>query len=470
VNVVSGTILAVLLAVVVCGTRRWALLAMLTGTFFLTQGHSLDVASLNIFPARFLASAAFARVLLRRELSWSRLNKLDWTLLITYNYTALVWILRSSDRSAEQFAFAVDPTLCYLALRGLLAEVNDFGWLLVSFAPFLLLFTVLVALERVSGHSSFEVVGANWGTYMRNAVPRCSGSFRHATLLGSIAAAFLALYVALFSQRAHRIQAGVGVVSCLSLIVLSNSGGPLTSTLAALAGWLVWPFRTRMRLVRYAVLGVLVALIFCMEAPIWYLPFKVSQVVGGGGYHRGQIMQSAWNDIGRWWLVGMELRDTLPWIPYAHGETGGADITNGFVTIAIKGGLLALILWIGILSRAFARVGDGLKGFRPSRPNGRDMEALIWGLGVALLVHAVSWLGIAYFDQSWVIWLMHVAAVSTLVTGAANVSDVTALGGTPASVLTPRKHAVILPADVATPARVMAGRHGRFGERARRRA
>ncbi len=46
-----------------------------------------------------------------------------------------------------------------------------------------------------------------------------------------------------------------------------------------------------------------------------------------------------------------------------------------------------------------------------SKPE-RRRELMCWGLGVTLCVHLVSWLGVSYFDQSWVVWLMHLAAVS----------------------------------------------------------
>ena len=118
-NAVSGTILIVLLVVVCVAPRRWALLAMMAGVFFLTQGHSVDVAGVNLYPVRFLEVAALSRVLVRRELTWSRLNQIDVTLLLLYNYTALVWILRSPEVTGQQLASALDPTICYLALRAL---------------------------------------------------------------------------------------------------------------------------------------------------------------------------------------------------------------------------------------------------------------------------------------------------------------------------------------------------------------
>ena len=411
-NALSGTILLTLLVAVALAPRRWALLAMMAGVFFLTQGHSVNVAGASIFPIRFLEAAAFARVVLRRELLWSQLNKIDGTLLLVYNYTALVWIIRSSEVTAAQFAFALDPTVCYLAFRGLLAKLEDLRWLLRAFVPLLVPFTILVALERVNGQSSFAMVGANWEQYVRNGIARCSGPFRHASLLGSVAAAFLAMYVSLWWKKQDRAFAVLGAALCGGLVVLSNSGGPLTSALAAIAGWMLWPLRDRMRLVRRAMLGVVALLVLFMEAPIWFLPFKMSQVVGGGGYHRGQLMESAWNDLSRWWLFGIDLRETLPWMPYEHGATGGVDVTNEFIVFGIKGGLAALLLLVLVLFLAFGNIGRKLESIRLVNEKASANEALLWGLGVALVVHTVSWLGIAYFDQSWVIWLLHLAAVS----------------------------------------------------------
>ena len=76
-NLVSGSILIVLLFVVVLASRRWALLAMMAGVLFLTQGHSIEILGLNLYPIRFLEVAAFSRVLLRGELAWSKLNRID---------------------------------------------------------------------------------------------------------------------------------------------------------------------------------------------------------------------------------------------------------------------------------------------------------------------------------------------------------------------------------------------------------
>lgn len=387
----------------------------MAGVFFLTQGYSVEVAGLNLFPIRFLEAAAFARVLVRRELAFSRLNSIDWTLITLYNYAAVVSILRSAHMTGHQFAGAVDPTLCYLALRGLLHDLDDLRWLLKGLVPLLIPFAALVLIERFTGHSSFVLVGAAPELYFRKGIPRCQGSFRHAILLGTVAASFLPLYVATYTAGTERVNAALGGGLCLLMVFLSNSGGPVASTAAALAGCFLWLLRDRMSTVRRSLIVMVTALVLLMEAPVWYLPFKVSQVVGGTGYHRGLLMERAWQDIGKWWIFGMDIEDTGHWMPYTHELMGGADITNQFIGFALKGGFPALLMSIALFWLAFARIGVALSSVR--RDSAVTDEFLLWGLGVTMFVHAVSWLGVAYFDQSWVIWLTHFAALSMGVHG-----------------------------------------------------
>src|SRR5262249_4795506 len=368
----------------------------------------------NMYPVRFLEAFAFARVLLRRELIWSHLNRLDWTLLLLYNYSALVAIARS-HAGAFQVAAATDPTLCYLAIRGLIGSLEDVRHLLLGVVALLVPFTGLVLVERLTGSSAFTLVGAAPELLFRNGIARCQGSFRHAILLGSVAASFLALYVALWFGGVRRVVSALGASLCLLLIVLSNSGGPVTSTAAVFIGWAAWPVRTRLRTVRWTALALLLLVVVAMKAPIWYLPYKISSIVGGGGYHRGLLMERAWQDLGRWWLVGIDSKDTSGWLPYVLEAVGGVDLTNQFLVFALNGGLAALALCIGVLVAAFKGLGGALKLVRDAPAQDRAQAFLIWGLGVTIFVHAVSWLGVSYFDQSWVIWLTHAAAVSVAI-------------------------------------------------------
>jgi hypothetical protein len=411
-NAVSGVILAVLLLVVCVASHRWAALGMIAGVFFLTQGHAVDLLGLNLYPIRLLESAAVARVVVRGNLVWSTFNRIDWLLLALYNYAAAISIARSSEVTAYQVAAAVDPTLCYLAFRGLIGTLDDVRWLLIRLVGVLFPFTLLVYSERWTGASAFTLVGSDPQLIFRNGIARCQGTFRHAILLGSIAASFLPLYAALWGAG-RRAVAACGAILCLTLVFLANSGGPVTSTAAAVLGWAAWPVRMRMRLINGTALGLLLLLIVGMNAPIWYLPFKISSIVGGGGYHRAVLMEQAWHHLDRWGLFGMDVTETVSWFPYTLDAVGGADFTNQFLVFGIDGGIPTLLLCAGLLIAVFRTIGRAGASLRlRSDDAGRNDELLVWGIGVTVFVHLVSWMGVSYFDQSWVIWLAHVAVVS----------------------------------------------------------
>jgi len=119
-----------------------------------------------------------------------------------------------------------------------------------------------------------------------------------------------------------------------------------------------------------------------MKAPIWYLPFKISTVVGCGGYHRGLLMERAWENLGVWWLAGMDIKDTAGWVPYVNAASAGEDITNQFVGFGIKAGLPAVVLSGVLFVLAFKGLASALTFARRSGDTGRADELLLWGLGV----------------------------------------------------------------------------------------
>ena len=73
-----------------------------------------------------------------------------------------------------------------------------------------------------------------------------------------------------------------------------------------------------------------------------------------------------------------------------------------------------MALFVLLLVRAFGSVGRSLDCKRRNGATHRETQYLQWGIGCALLVHVVNWLGITYFDQTYVVWFMQLAAVSAL--------------------------------------------------------
>jgi hypothetical protein len=417
-NAIGALILFVVIIVVLAAPRRWALMGMMAGTLYLTQGQQIDVVGFNLYAVRFMELAGFIRVMARREFSFSRLNGIDRSVLLLYVCTTIIYLLRSSDLptgKANQIGTAADAILCYFTFRGLVGGIEDFRWFLRAFLLLLAPYALLVLYESVAGHNPFQSMGGvDLGSWSREGRPRCNGSFRHPSLLGTLGASFFPLYIGLACARVDRKLAIFGIGLCLLIIWASNSGGPINCAMIGAVGWLLWPVRRRMKSMRRIILVGVVLLGSVMKAPIWYLPAKASSLTGGDGWHRSYLMDVAFRNFDKWWLAGMPIVDTKNWFFYDLSATGGADITNQFLSFGLTAGITGMILFLVLLYLSFSHLGKAMAVVRSNYDESRKSEFLLWGLGAMLVAHLFNWLGITYYDQTYVIWFMQLAAISTL--------------------------------------------------------
>ena len=412
-NAVGVSILVFLILVVLFAPRRWALLGMVAGVLYLTQLQQVTVVGYNLFAIRFLELAGFLRVMARREFSFASLNSIDKAFLALYLYATIVFLLRSKDGQAYQIGMAVDAFLCYFAFRGLIGGIEDFCWFLRAFVILLIPFVGLVLAESFTGKNPFAAMGAVT-EFVRDGRARCQGSFRHPSLLGTLGATFVPLYIGMALARRDFKFAVMGIGLCLAIVWAANSGGPINTTLFGVIGWLLWKARLKMRLVRWSIVAAIAVLAMFMSAPVWYLLAKMSSLSGGDGWHRSYLIDVALRNIDKWWLAGMPVEDTGDWFPYIIMLTGGADITNQFVAFGITAGLVATVLFIVLFVRAFSNLGRAMEVVRFDPPDSGETELMLWGLGAMLVAHIVNVLGITYFDQTSVIWFMQLAAISNL--------------------------------------------------------
>lgn len=415
-NALSFLILATLAAGVLMLPRNWAAVCLVVGTLYLTQGAAIDLAGFSFFPARLLGYLCLARVLSRGEFSFSRLTRADKALLLLYGFVTLILLTRPEESAAMRLAKLLDTISVYAAFRAFVRTPEEFRWLLGVLALLLVPYVLLLAVESFARQNLFSWVGAasaGGPTWERDGRPRCFGSFRHPSLLGSLGACFLPLFVALAWEPSRRRVAILGAVLCVAIVGFSNSGGPISVLAMAVVGWLLWPIRTRMQQFRRGLLALLVLLALFMKAPIWYLPARVSSITGGTGWHRSYLMDVAFRHFDEWWLVGMPIVETKGWFPYTLAATGGADITNQFIAFGLSAGIVGIFLFLLLIVRAFSFVGQALARVRERAGPAAD-EALLWGLGVALAAHISNWLGITYFDQFSVLWLLQLAALVSL--------------------------------------------------------
>ena len=190
----------------------------------------------------------------------------------------------------------------------------------------------------------------------------------------------------------------------LAIVVMCSSSTPVVAVMAAVVGGLAWIVRKRMRAVRWGVAFTLIGLHLVMKAPVWHLISRVSFSRGSTSYHRFLLIDNAIKHFDEWWLIGA--LDTGHW---GHAMY---DLTNQYVREGVKGGFLALVLFVWVLAHAFVLVG---RLWRRNRRH-RYKRALAWGLGVCLFVHASMFLSISitHSQQNMLVFFLVFAAIGSL--------------------------------------------------------
>jgi hypothetical protein len=79
--------------------------------------------------------------------------------------------------------------------------------------------------------------------------------------------------------------------------------------------------------------------------------------------------------------------------------------------MGVFGGLPLTVLFIAILVKAFSAIGKALP---PKSDPDAASHFAVWALGSALFAHAVTFVSVAYFDQTVIFLYLTVAAASGL--------------------------------------------------------
>jgi hypothetical protein len=154
-----------------------------------------------------------------------------------------------------------------------------------------------------------------------------------------------------------------------------------------------------MRLVRWGIVGALIALHLVMKAPVWYLIAHIDIVGGSSSDHRAYLVDLFIRHIGDWWLLGTNGNLNWGWDMW--------DTANQYVEEGYGGGLAAFICFVGLIAMGFSRVGRARK-----RVQGCRQEWRFWLLGAALFANAVAFFGISYWDQTRIAWFALLAMIS----------------------------------------------------------
>jgi len=404
-----GFVLTLAFALAVfCLPRRTAAVGIVAAICYLTEAQPLEIVGFHFTSIRFVLLVGMIRVMSRGELSWLRFNKVDRS-LFTFGAAVLVISVVRHETLTDviyQAGVLYNVSLSYIVFRCLLRSERDLREVLSKLAFVIIPFALLVLYESCTNRNFFaEMAGFSEIDLIRDGHIRAQGSFRSPITAGAFGATFAMLYASVLFAGPRTRFALVGFVASTVIVLCSHSSGPLLGLGLGLLALACWYARQHTSKIRWGIVAGLIGLNIVMKVPVWFLIGRISDVVGGGGYHRAYLIDQFVKHFGSWWLLGTS--DTSDWMP-TQLEFGGSDLTNKFVSDGVNGGLIGLVLSVALVVICFKWIGLGLKANRGYT----ETEKLLWGLGATMVGTIGIFFSVTYFDQSYVVWYFLLACIA----------------------------------------------------------
>jgi hypothetical protein len=420
---VAQTVLnpVVLLVVVIAGVlivlspRKRALAVFVAASILIPIDQVLVIAGMHFPMLRVLVLFGIIRLLrekmvLRRQIFSSGINKIDLTVVLFAIFTAIAGILlfRESGEAIFQLGNIYTIFGVYFLLRFLLRSRADVVLMVRTLAYIAAVIAVVMSWEIVTGHNPYALLGGARSSFYAQLMQRddrfrALGCFGHPILAGTFGATLVPLFALLWREgRKHRSLAVAGIVAATVITLTSNSSTPVMAYAAGIVALLMWPLRNSMRIIRWGVVITIVGLHIVMKAPVWHLISRIDISGGSSSFHRYMLIDQCIRHFGDWWLIGVKSTSDWGWDMW--------DTANQYVSVCDSSGLLPFLLFLATIVYGFKYLGKA----RRIAPD-RKTRLFLWALGSALFAHVVAFIGISYWDQTQVVWYGLLAAISAAV-------------------------------------------------------
>jgi len=395
--------------------RKYVIVPVLVSMFLIPFGQQFFVAGIHLFVCRILILAAFIRAITSKlpNQKWSYAggwNSIDtaFTCYVLITATATMILYPDGGAFINQIGYLWDYLLGYLLLRSLLRDEKDTFLAIKCFAGLMVLLAAGMVIEQMKMVNVFGLLGGVAAVpEVREGKIRSQAVFQHALTAGTFAATALPLFLLLWKNGKAKALAMVGFVAATVMTIATQTSTSLLTYAASIGAVLLWPIRKKMKMVYWGFAAALIALQFAMKAPVWFLIAHIDLTGSSSSYHRAELIDQFVNHFSNWWLIGTKDAATWGWDMW--------DAQNMYVSVGEAGGLIALVFYILVIARSFAKLGDARK-----RAADKQQEWLIWLLGAALLANVVAFFGVNYFDQSRTAWFALLAMVCACTAPAAN--------------------------------------------------
>jgi hypothetical protein len=403
-----AVLVAMLLALVLFFVlpRKYIVVPVLVSTFLIPVGQQFYIAGIHLFIYRILILVAFIRVLAtkvpkQKSLCAGGWNSIDTAFTYYVVISAAATMAQYPDVGAlvNQVGYLWDYLLGYLLLRSLIRDEKD-GFLVIKcFAALMVLLAAAMVVEQMKMVNVFGLLGGvNAVPEVRDGKIRSQAVFQHSLTAGTFAATAIPLFFLLWKNGKAKVLSVVGVVAATVMTVTTQTSTSLLTYAAGGIAVLLWPIRKKMKMVRTGLVVVLVGLHLVMKAPVWFLIAHIDLTGSSSSYHRAELIDQFVNHFSSWWLIGTKDAASWGWDMW--------DAQNMYVAVGEVGGLAALVFYILVISRSFAKLGKARK-----RATSKKQEWFLWFLGAALFANVVAFFGVNYFDQSRMAWFALISMI-----------------------------------------------------------
>jgi len=403
--------------------RKYLTIPIFATACYMTLGQKVIIFGFDFTLIRIVLLVCWSRLLIRKELFLFRpnINIIDklflcWVVASITTYTILYG---TSNAFINRLGMAYNAIGTYFLFRYLIRDLSDINRVVKQLAIIIFPLAILMLFESLTGRNPFySLGGVPEISAIRKGMVRCSGPFRAPHLAGTLGATLMPLFVSMwFNLKVKKLICVIGVIAATIITITSSSSGPVMAYGFAAIGLIMVPFRRYMRAIRWGVVFMLISLYLIMKAPVWYLIMRLSNVIGGVGWHRSYLIDQFFKRFNEWWLIGAV--KISHWMPYGHPiDPDKIDITNQYIAQGVNGGLITMILFISIIVYCFKGVGRAMK---ENQMQAFSVKITLWSMGAALFAHVMNFLSVSYFDQINVFWFLLLAMISSLGTNSRKV-------------------------------------------------
>lgn len=382
--------LSLAIVAVLCLSRRHLILPLILIAVAIPGAQRIVVFSLDFSFIRIVILTILSLAILRGHVRAVRFSRPDVIIVLWMFWSFIASGLLTGGISGVINAAggAVNTVGAYFVGRIYIRSTNDMRRLLLWLAAISIPMLALFLVERITGHNIFSIFGGvPEQTIVRDGRLRVQGPFSHPIMAGVFWASLLPCIGAMWmAGSSYRSKLILPLICILFIVVNTASSTPLMGILLGMFGMSLYVFRYQLRLIVGAVSLILVTLHLAMETPVWHLLSRINLSSGSTGWHRYNLIEQSIRHFNEWWMYGVEYTGHWGW--------GLQDITNQYVFEGVSGGFLQLVLFVAFLTSVFLCIGRALR-----RRPGRAESWFLWGSGVCLFVHCMSFLAVSYTGQ-----------------------------------------------------------------------